>query len=87
MSNRVYSKPADSFKMLPVTDEMTATERLVVERLNFSRKVVNLRGGINKALRAYNRRTNSEIALATFKRYHAPGSSGDSVIRFILNNY
>ena len=86
MSNRVYSKPTDAFKMLP-TAGLSGAKLLRTERLNFSRKVVNLRGGINKALRAYNRQAKTKIGLSTFERYHALGASGDHVIRFILNEY
>lgn len=86
MSNRVYSKPVDTFKMLP-TDGLTGQELIATERLNFSRKVVNLRGGINKAHRAYNRNATKQIGLSTFVRYHSLGANGDKVIRFVLNDY
>ena len=60
--------------------------QIELDRFNSTRKIVNLRGGIEKAHRAYNRQA-SPVAFDTFKRYMSPGSGGKKAIDFIINEY
>ena len=83
--SKIISKPT-TLKLLNV-DKYAPESRIEIERFNGLRKIVNIRGGVEKAVRAYNNQASRKIGESTFIRYMSPGSNGANVASFILEQY
>lgn len=83
--SKIVSKPT-KMKLIN-TARYSADRQDEIERFNFMRKVVNLKGGVEKALRAYNKQAKKPISQQTFARYLSPGSSSKQLSTFLASKY
>ncbi len=83
--SKVMSKPT-KLKMLNPSD-YSKDRRPEIEQLNLMRKIVNMKGNVNKAHRAYNKQAKRPISATTFARYLNPGSNPGRVSNFLATKY
>ena len=83
----LYAKPTAVLKPLNAA-KYPNVPAVEIDRLNGMRKIINLRGGPEKAIRAFNRQTDKPVAANTFIRYMLPGSAkAAKVATFLLTKY